>query len=290
MIVIGYRVRDELARCLDSIFDHAGVPVELTYVDNASRDGSVEWVREAFPAVHVIELERNLFGSARNRALGEGRGRYTLFIDSDAVLLPATLPTMVEALDRHPNWGLIGPRLQYPGGELQFSCRRFPPRSLPIRRRPPLRFALERSGAVRHHLMEEVDHTQTRPVLYVLGACQLFRSCLTDTLGGLDPAFGWGGEDIDWCIRTWESGSEVVYLPAVSVDHDYRRRSSSAPLSGTAVRHLQSFVRLQWKYRGRLAEFADFCERLDTRAGDRSTGRFRRPLLLGDESARVSGR
>lgn len=265
--MIGHRVREEIGRCIDSIRAHAGVEVEVTVVDNGSRDGSVEWLRAEYPDVRVIELERNVFGTARNSALTGGTGRYTLFLDSDAELTPGALPAMVDALDSNPSWGLVGPRLEYPDGGLQFSCRRFPPRSLPLRRRPPFGYLLERSQAVRHHLMEDEPHDRARPVLYLIGACHLFRTCLAEPNGGLDPAFGWGGEDIDWCIRIWDSGSEVVYLPQARVIHGYRRRSKSSPVSLTALRHLRSFARLQWKYRARRRELIGFGAELDGREG-----------------------
>lgn len=265
-IVIGHSVRHELGPCLDSIRDHAVVGVEVFVVDNASEDGTAEWIRAERPDVELIELGENRFGSARNAALGRVRGRHTLFLDSDAVLTPGALPAMVAALDGNDGWGLVGPRLAYPEGGLQLSCRRFPPRAIPLLRRPPLSLFLEDSEPVRRHLMEDIDHDRGRPVLYVLGACQLFRSSIGERLGRLDDRMSWGGEDIDWCVRIWDAGAEVRYLPEATVLHSYRRQSKEAPISAKAVRHLRSFAALQWKYRTRYRELMRFGDELDARS------------------------
>ena len=50
-----------------------------------------------------------------------------MFLDSDAALTAGALRAMVEAMDAHPAWGLVGPHLVGDEGEHQFSARRFPP-------------------------------------------------------------------------------------------------------------------------------------------------------------------
>jgi GT2 family glycosyltransferase len=131
-------------------------------------------------------------------------------------------------------------------------------------RRPPLRRFLDESPPVMRHMMADFDYATTRPVLYVIAACHLFRTELGRELGELDPAIGDGGcADSDWCIRFWEAGSQVVYYPEATVIHDYRRASNKSPVSRIAFRHLKSFGRLQWKYRYRRRELARLTERLD---------------------------
>jgi GT2 family glycosyltransferase len=264
IVIIAHSVRPELDRCLGSIRDHAGVPVQVVLIDNASTDGTPDWVRQEHPDVELVELERNLGYSARNLGLESAAGRYTAFLDSDASLTEGALPTLVQALDENPSWGLVAPRLVYPDGELQLSCRRFPPPSLPLLRRPPLARFFEDSRAVRWHLMADVDHSVRRPVLYAISACHLFRTALGKSLGGLDDAFGrGGGEDVDWCIRIWDAGFEVVYVPEAVVVHEYRRQTRQSPLSGAALSHLRAFARLQWRYRKRRRELIDWQEGLD---------------------------
>ena len=120
--MVAHSVRDELERCLGSIRRHAAVPVTTILVDNASRDDTRSWVRAAHPEVRLIELEKNLGVAARDHGLRESRTPYTLFLDSDAALTPGALPTLVDALESNPSWGLVGPRLVYDDDPEDLRC------------------------------------------------------------------------------------------------------------------------------------------------------------------------
>jgi GT2 family glycosyltransferase len=266
IVVVAHDVRHELERCFDSIDQHAGVHTDTVLVDNASTDGTEEWVRHHHADVDVVRLPANIGVAARQHGLDRATGRYTMFLDSDAALTAGALPSMVAALDEHAAWGLIGPRLVYDDGKLQLSCRRFPPRLLPLLRRPPLDRFFEDSDIVRKHLMTDYDHLRARPVFYVLGACQLFRTSLARSAGRFDTEIFFGPDDIDWCIRIRDAGGEVVYFPEATVVHSYRRMTTRSPLSSAALRHLRAFAYFQWKYRRRRAEFLRLEDELDRRA------------------------
>ena len=265
-VIVGHSVRDELGRCLASLDEHADVAFEVIFVDNASDDGTADWLRAERPGVRLVELPENEFGAARNHALPLVRGRYTLFLDSDAALTAGALPTLVDALDRNERWGLVGPRLVYDDGELQLSARRFPPPHLPFLRRPPLERFFDDGPTVRRHLMADDDHTRTRPVVYMISACHLFRSELVDSIGLLDRRLAWGGEDIDWCLRVRDAGYDVVYVPEATVLHSYRRLSKQSPVSRSALRHLRSFAYLQRKYARRRRKLDALARELDRAA------------------------
>lgn len=266
IVVVASSVRGELARCFEAIEQHAALDVHIVLVDNASTDGTREWVRTQYPEVELIALPRNEFGAARNRALDRLRGPYTMFLDSDAVLTPGALPAMTRALDEHPGWGLVGPRLVYDDGGLQLSARRFPPLALPLLRRPPLDRLFEDRPTVRRHLMADDPHDRARPVLYMISACHLFRTSLVRRLGRLDARLAWGWEDADWCIRVWDAGAEVVYLPEATVVHSYRRLTRRNPVSRHAWRQLRAHVHFQRKYARRRRELMRFQDELDRRA------------------------
>jgi GT2 family glycosyltransferase len=266
IIVVAHTVRSELERCFASIDRHAAIPVETILVDNASTDDTRDWVGEAHPSVLRVELPRNIGVAARDEGLRRARGRYTMFLDSDAALTEGALPAMVGVLDEHPGWGLVGPRLVHDDGTLQLSCRRYPPLLLPLLRRPPLDRFFENGRIVRRHLMSDVDHDQPRPVVYVLGACQLFRTELARLAGPFDDRVFLGWDDADWCIRIRDAGGEVVYFPPATVIHSYRRLTRSQPVSKAAWRQLQAHVYFQRKYWRRRRELIRLGAELDRRA------------------------
>jgi len=269
VIVVTHSVRDDLEGCLDSISEHAGVPVQTIVVDNASTDGTQEWVRSEHPEVELVELPRNIGVAAREEGLRRARGRYSMFLDSDAALTPGALPALVRALEEHPGWGLLGPRLVHEDGTPQQSARRFPPLVLPLLRRPPLERFFGDGSTVRRHLMADVDQERTRAVPYVIGACQIFRTSLARAAGEFDQRIFYGPDDIDWCIRIRDAGGEVVFYPDATVLHTYRRMTRSRPLSRGALRHLQAFLYFHWKYRARHGELRRLERELD-RTGERT--------------------
>ena len=250
IIVIAHSLRHELERCFDSVRRLAEVPVEVILVDNASTDDTRGWVRAEHPDVTLIELPRNIRATARDHGLRRSNTRYTMFLDSDTELTPGALPAMVSAMDEHPDWGLLSPRLVYDDGSIQHSCRRFPPLSLPLLRRPPLARFFDDSRPVRRHLMADFGYDRTRPVFYSISACHFFRTSLARKAAPFDPS-GWGigWADAEWCVRIRDAGGEIVFFPGATVIHSYRRATARQPVSGAALRQLRSFVEFQWRYR-----------------------------------------
>ena len=263
IVVVAHSVREELERCFESIERHAGVPVETILVDNASTDDTREWVQREHPGITMVALEENLGVAARDQGLRRAHGEYTMFLDSDASLTPEALPRMVEAMEDHPDWGLIGPRLLHDDGSIQLSSRRFPPLLLPLLRRPPLDRFFEDGKTVQRHLMADFDHRRTRPVLYVLGACQLFRTSLARKAGPFDDRVFLGWDDADWCFRLRDAGGEIVYFADAEVIHTYRRKTRAEPLSRAALRQLGAFFYFQRKYAPRRRELIALERRLD---------------------------
>lgn len=277
IIVVAWNVRDEVLDCLASIERHAGpLTTETIFVDNGSSDGSADAVVEAFPDVRVVRRESNEGLVARNYGLRLAAGRYRMFLDSDAVLTPGALEELVGCLEACPEVGLVAPKLVYRDGTLQLSARRFPGLLLPLMRRPPLGSFLDHNEAVRHHLMADFSHDSAREVEYVMGACQLFRATVQQAVGEIDNGMFFGPDDADWCFRIRMAGFQVIYFPAATVIHDYRRSTARKPFSRAAVRHLRAYYRFQWKWRRHRSRLAREGRDMDLRAvGDPAGGQSR---------------
>jgi GT2 family glycosyltransferase len=267
IVIVTHDARTHLERCLPSIAVHAGVETETIVVDNASADGTAAWVREAHPAVRLVELERNVGVAARAQGLDRARGELIMFLDSDAALTPGALPRMVVAMEQNPDWGLLGPKLVHDDGSLQLSCRRFPPFLLPFMGRPPFSRFLNGPEALAHHWMAEQPHDRTRPVVWVMGACQLFRAGLAHRAGPF-PDYFIGQDDTDWCLRIRDLGAEVVYFPEATVVHSYQHLARGRTISRIGWEHARSWARFEWRYARRRRELEALGEELDRRALD----------------------
>ena len=266
-IIIGFDVREEMVRCLESLRRHAGsLTLQVVYVDNGSRDCTADAVAAADGDVEIVRLERNEGLPARNHGLRRARGRHRMFIDSDAMVSAGALETMIAVLDEHPRVGLVGPRLVYPDGSHQLSARRYPPLMLPVLRRPPLGRYLEDGRTVRHHLMADPPPDRRRRVEYVLGACQMFRAEAQTAAGEIDEHIWFGHDDADWCFSIREAGYDVLYVPEATVIHDYRRSSVARPLSRQAASQLKAHVYFQAKWARRRRALMTEGRRMDEEA------------------------
>jgi GT2 family glycosyltransferase len=101
VIVLNYNGLRYMEDCFGSLsqLDYPAGRVELVLADNASSDGSVEYVRERFPHVRVIQFDRNHgFCTGNNRAVAQSKSEFVAFLNSDMRVEPDWLTGLVEAL------------------------------------------------------------------------------------------------------------------------------------------------------------------------------------------------
>jgi GT2 family glycosyltransferase len=128
IIVVAWNVRQLLYNCLKSVYDQTeGIDFEVIYVDNASKDGSVDMVKREFLEVRIIENERNEgFIRANNQAIGIAEGRYVLLLNSDTVVLDNAIAKAVKFADEHPDAAVVGCRVLNPDYTIQLTCFMYP--------------------------------------------------------------------------------------------------------------------------------------------------------------------
>jgi len=112
--VVSFNNRELTELCLDSIARYTVHPkYEIVVVDNASTDGSREWLeKEAVkrPGLRLIANDTNRgFGVACNQAFAESRGEILCFLNNDTVVTRGWLSAMVRTLASTPQAGLVGP-------------------------------------------------------------------------------------------------------------------------------------------------------------------------------------
>ena len=92
-----------LQSCLDSLRRPQSITLEVIVVDDASIDGSREFVARSYPEVRLIELSNNLgFGAASNRGAAISSARYILFLNNDTIVHRGALEDLVTFADGHP--------------------------------------------------------------------------------------------------------------------------------------------------------------------------------------------
>ncbi len=110
--------------CLDSIFKQGRKDLEVIIVDNGSRDGTVEIIKENFPGITLIENTVNLGAAqARNQGINFSKGKWVLALDCDTVLAGDFLSKIIRIIDRLPSgFGMLQPKILNPDKQTIYSC------------------------------------------------------------------------------------------------------------------------------------------------------------------------
>ena len=218
VVIVSWNTRELLRACLASVRAAAAeLPggAEVVVVDNASRDGSPDMIREAFPEVDLVCNTTNVgFAAANNQGHRRTRGRYVLMPNPDTEGRPF-LRDLVAFLDAHPEAGAAGPRVFGSDGELQVSC--YP---LPTVGRELWRLLhLDRVHAHGTYPAGFFEATTPQPVDSILGACLMVRRAALDGADLLDERFFIYTEEIDLCRRLADRGWHLYWLPHVAIVH-----------------------------------------------------------------------
>ncbi|AIE86957.1 glycosyltransferase family 2 protein [Fimbriimonas ginsengisoli] len=229
--ICSWNTKEDLRACLASlerVRDEA--EMEVIVLDNNSEDESPDMVEEEFKWVRLMRMSRNLgFTGGQNHMLEHRRGRHALLLNSDTVVHPGAIRTLMEYLESHPKIGVLGPKLLNPDGSLQFSARRFPTPGAALFRNTPLGRLFPKNRYTREYLMQDWGHEEVTKVDWVSGAALLAREELLEKIGFLDPEFFMYSEDVDFCFRSWEADFEVIYLPTAVITHAIGRSTDKAP-------------------------------------------------------------
>lgn len=212
VVVVNYNGLRFLEPNLSSLERQTGVNAEVILVDNASSDGSVDFVERRFPDVRIVRCETNTAWTANNLGIEAARGKYVILMNNDTVAEPGLVAELVEAAERDETVGMCAPKILMLGGggpEAVFDSAGigvFP------------------DGMSRQRGRLEPDRGQydrVEPVFVPSGCCALYRKEMLDEVGPIDEDFFAYCEDTDLGLRARLAGWQALYVPSAVVHHHY---------------------------------------------------------------------
>ena len=220
--MVSLNCKGVLRDCLDSLRTlDPPIPLELILVDNASTDGTLEMVRADYPELAVIENDGNKgFSIATNQGVEATTAPYVLLLNTDTIVEPDSISTLVQFLEDNPKAAAVGPKVLNGDGSFQPQCRRGKPTPL-----ASLLYLLKFHKLfpdkpwANGYLLGHLPLDQSAQVDAISGCCLLTRRDIWKEIGELDPGIFGYGEDIDWCLRAKEHGYEVWYYPQSVITH-----------------------------------------------------------------------
>jgi N-acetylglucosaminyl-diphospho-decaprenol L-rhamnosyltransferase len=232
VVIVNYRTPKFVTDCLATLLHELNdLNAQVVVVDNDSGDTSAEtitdWIKlhAAEGTVKVLCSPANLgFASGNNQGIRMFSARYYLLLNSDTLVRPSAIATLLDTATKFPQAGLFSPRLEWPDGRGQESCFRFhtPFSELISASKTGIFDRLLPEYAIAMSVQETLAFPQ-----WTSFACVLVRADVFRQIGLLDEGYFMYFEDVEYCHRARQTGWGIVHNPAARVVH---LRGGSSPV------------------------------------------------------------
>jgi GT2 family glycosyltransferase len=217
IIIVNWNGKHLLEECLPSVIEAAQPNNEILIVDNGSTDGSVEFLRDLFPQVRILPLDRNYgYSEGNNRGVAEAHTDIVVLLNNDMIVDPGFLKPLLGGFSDASVFAVTS--------QIFFADAQ--------RRREETgktRARFERGFFYLWHddILPEDEMRDTLPVFWAGGgSCAIDRRKYLE-LGGFDPLYQpFYLEDTDLSYEAWKRGWQSLLAPASHVIH--KHRSSTA--------------------------------------------------------------
>lgn len=221
VVILNYNGKHFLNVCLASLqdMDYPKKDYEIVLVDNASTDGSADFVRKKFPSVNLVQSQKNIgFASGCNLGVENAKGKYVVMLNNDTSVDKDWLTHLYNKIDSDSNIAAVnskvllfktirGQRLVQNTGVVVFKNG----------------YACDRGAVIKDRSMVyEFDnpyYDQEADLIAFCGASVIIRRDVFDKLGGFDDSYFIYYEDVDLSLRIRRLGYRIVYEPKSLVDH-----------------------------------------------------------------------
>jgi GT2 family glycosyltransferase len=244
VLLVSWNTVAETSRCLASLPGAAdGVRYETIVVDNGSQDGSAEMLA-ARPDLVLVSNDGNRgFAEAVNQAYRQAAGRLLLLLNSDVVLQPGTIATLVRFLQTRPGAAGVAPLYLNPDGSIQQHYMELPNLASALALATGLRSAPGFRRAWDSYRMSGRDYSRPVPVAQPSASCLLLRRAVLDPERILDERLPIYFNDVLLARALATAGHRLWMTPDAVVTHSL---GASTRLLDPAVRarhHLGSLIR-----------------------------------------------
>jgi len=222
VIIVNYNVKFFLEQCLFSVREAlCKEPGEVIVFDNASSDGSREYLESRFPDVRFIWSGVNLgFAKANNQAVKEAKGDIILFLNPDTLIGEDGLEKTAAFLRERTEAGALGVRMVDGSGRfLKESKRAYPGVMTSFYKLCGLSSLFPRSKRFSRYHLGHLDPLQTHEVDVLAGAFMMVKKEVLAKTGGFDEQFFMYGEDIDLSYRIKQAGFKNYYMADTTIIH-----------------------------------------------------------------------
>lgn len=228
VIVVTYKGKRWYDRCFSSLRESA-IPVQTIVVDNASNDGTAEYIKEHFPEIHLIESQENLgFGRANNIAMRYALDNgcdYVFLLNQDTWIETNSIADLVAIHESNPRYGILSPMHVRADGKSLY-----------------MQIIDGNENNPNKRLISDLYCNNLKSVysvIYVNAAAWLLPRKTLETVGGFDPIYVHYAEDNDYANRVLFRKLLIGVCPQVRIIHDHQSIDNPLTPEGGKARHNQ---------------------------------------------------
>jgi GT2 family glycosyltransferase len=216
VVILNWNGKEFLNRFLPDVVENTlSTEVSLIVADNASDDGSVEWIQDNFPDVKIIQLDRNYgYAGGYNRALPETEAEFYILLNSDVKVEPGWAEKLITFMELHPNVGACQPKIRSFAEPAAFEYAGAAGGYIDKLGYPFCRGRIFNSVEV-----DSGQYDDSREIFWASGSCMAVRASAFEQCDGFDESFFLHMEEIDLCWRMQNAGFTVCYVPHATVWH-----------------------------------------------------------------------
>lgn len=214
LLILNYNGIQYIKNCLYSVLATNYPNFQVTVIDNASTDGSAEFIEENYPEVKLIKFKENYgFAKAYNLALKSVKSKYIGLLNNDIEVEPDWLEKLIFHMEKDEKVAAANPKMLF------------------IQDRKRINAAggccdiygvgWNRGNGER----DKGQYDKVEEVFYANGAAMLIREKAWREVGPFDERYFLYGEDLDWCWRARLKGYKILYVPEAKVYHFWRASS-----------------------------------------------------------------
>jgi len=206
---------DVLSECLDSLGKSNYKNIEIIVVDNASSDGSQDWIRSNHPNIILVQNKSNLgYAEGCNVGAKSSSGEYLIFLNNDTVQNENWIESLVDFLNLNRNVAAVQPKILNYFDRTKFDYAGGCGGWIDV-----LGFPFARGRLFLNLEKDEGQYEKIRPIFWASGTALMIRKKMFIDLNGFDKTFFAHQEEIDLCWKIHLSGKEVWSVPTSVVFH-----------------------------------------------------------------------
>ncbi|NOZ08595.1 MAG: glycosyltransferase, partial [FCB group bacterium] len=209
IIMLTYNALEYTRKCVNSIQNNTHHPHEIIFVDNASSDGTQNYLRGLVGRYKNYKLIRNKinkgFAAGNNQGVAAASGKYVMLLNNDVLVGEGWLKDLVSAYEKDEAIGLIGPITNQVSGRQK------------VRHVP---YEEEQDFYPFAKKIQTLNQDKITPRRRIAGLAMLLSREIYNEIGGFDESFGLGNfEDDDLCLKIRAAGYAIMVNEGVYIHH-----------------------------------------------------------------------